>query len=74
MNNSLIIGAAIVVAALIVKFVEPQGGQTGRYQIAGTGGGSLMRIDTRTGDAWFYVGGAGGVRWQPFADNGGARP
>jgi hypothetical protein len=67
MNNSLVIAAAIVAAALIVKY-GPLG--PGRYQIAGVGGpSSYVMIDSATGDSWLHY----DLRWVPFHGNG-ARP
>jgi hypothetical protein len=72
MNNNLILAAAIVAAALIVKYgpVAP-----GRYQVAGGGTYPYVRIDTATGDAWqarFTAASPNGY-WVPFADNGSSR-
>jgi len=69
MNNGIIIAAAIVAAAVIVKFVDLPATTTGKYQVAGAGTGIWIRLDTKTGDAWIGFGnGASG--WTPFADNG----
>jgi hypothetical protein len=70
MNNTIVIAAAIVAAALIVKL--PIGSTPGRYQIAGSAG-SHFRLDTATGNAWSIAPGGTGLRWVAFADNG-ARP
>jgi hypothetical protein len=53
MNNTILIAAAIVAAALILKL--PIGPAPGRYQIAGTSS-FLYRIDTITGDVWRWTG------------------
>ena len=70
MNAGVLIAAAIVAAAIIIKI--PIGPPPGRYQVAGYTAG-FYRLDTATGDAWFLAGSGPAAHWLPFADNGGSR-
>ena len=69
MNAGILIAAAIVAAAIIIKI--PIGPPPRRYQAGFTDG--FYRLDTATGDAWFLAGNDLAAHWLPFDDNGGSR-
>jgi hypothetical protein len=59
-----ILGACIVVAALLIAFLGPDdtqsssaaGGDNGRYQVATTTESNVFILDTRTGRLWHRSG------------------